>query len=53
MDLPAPSLEISTIGAEEGPYDMGREDVEGKWHNPTLRLLTFFVFSSARGNAPD
>jgi hypothetical protein len=30
MDLEAPSLEVSTKGMEEGPYDIGREDVEGK-----------------------
>ncbi|KAG8807209.1 oligomeric, coiled-coil, peripheral membrane protein, partial [Serendipita sp. 399] len=28
MDLQAPSLEISTSGTEEGPYDITREDVE-------------------------
>ena len=29
MDMQAPSLEISTMGAEEVPYDINREDVEG------------------------
>jgi len=31
MDLEAPSLEVSTKGMEEGPYDIGREDVEGEF----------------------
>ncbi|KAG8754268.1 oligomeric, coiled-coil, peripheral membrane protein [Serendipita sp. 396] len=28
MDLQAPSVEISTFGTEEGPYEMTREDIE-------------------------
>ncbi|KIM22566.1 hypothetical protein M408DRAFT_18149 [Serendipita vermifera MAFF 305830] len=28
MDLEAPSLEVSTKGMEDGPYDINREDVE-------------------------
>lgn len=28
MDMPAPSLEISTMGVEEVPYDISREDVD-------------------------
>ena len=30
MDLEAPSLEVSTKGMEEGPYDISREDVESE-----------------------
>jgi len=29
MDMEPPSLEVSTKGTEEGPYDISREDVEG------------------------
>ncbi|PVG01431.1 hypothetical protein CPB86DRAFT_773278 [Serendipita vermifera] len=28
MDLPAPSLEITTLGMDEGPYNFEREDVD-------------------------
>jgi hypothetical protein len=30
MDLPAPSLELTTLGMEEGPYAFEREDVDGE-----------------------
>jgi autophagy-related protein 11 len=46
MDLEAPSLEVSTKGMEEGPYDIGREDVEGKLLGE-LRREFFLTLSTA------